>query len=346
MSKKLKFLSFIFLITIFSCTLPTEIIEPKINGVKISKEFKNITDMVVTDNEDIYIVDNNVIKKIDSKGEITIIAGNEKEEINTENIDGDIKTAKFGKINKIQYVEKEKTVYFEDYFLNQNKTLIRRININKTVETILKEDYIYYNYLGITKDGYIYKLNSNSCKEGHDCDFIIQKLNTELKEIKSESLNIVSGIIFKIIETSESDFYFLKSYSFTNLSRAMFNRKTFYTELILKLDSNKILRNKIVKLSGIYEKDDFENILLDSKDNLYIKLNLKENLNNIIYKISKDDIDKQIILPDTESFSLEKKNIVGYIPKNLYINSIDEKKKMVYAFNKNVIYKIKIGENK
>ena len=40
------------------------------------------------------------------------------------------------------------------------------------------------------------------------------------------------------------------------------------------------------------------------------------------------------------------KNIIGDIPKDFKIYSVNGKKKIIYATDKKYIYKIKIGENK
>lgn len=65
----------------FSCTLPIEIVIPKENGVKISSKFKNLSGLSVDSKDNLYFVDNNVIKKLDSNNSLTIIAGKEKPDI-------------------------------------------------------------------------------------------------------------------------------------------------------------------------------------------------------------------------------------------------------------------------
>ncbi|MFN8579265.1 MAG: hypothetical protein U0354_20755, partial [Candidatus Sericytochromatia bacterium] len=66
------------LVLLSACTLPIQLIEPKVNGVKINFQSNNLTDFTLDQDDNIYVVDNNVIKRIDAKtNELTTIAGKE-----------------------------------------------------------------------------------------------------------------------------------------------------------------------------------------------------------------------------------------------------------------------------
>lgn len=160
--KKLRLLGLVGLMMIFmSChfsTVPIEIIEPKLNGIKISLSIIKETSLSIDSKENLYFNEKNIIKKMDSKGNVSIIGGKEIPDIFPEdgNIDGDVNSAKFGEIEKSQYFEEENTIYIEEKF-NYSKLsidgyyyLVRKIKNNK-VETIKN--------FGLLYDGKNKKLN-------------------------------------------------------------------------------------------------------------------------------------------------------------------------------------------
>lgn len=150
--KKLKLISLFLVMGIFSCSIfnktvsnvPVEIIKIKeTKDIKLSyKPF--ISNLCLDSNENFYFIDGNVIKKVDQKGNLTIIAGKEEDDFYPEdgNIDGDLSTAKFGEIIKMNYVENEKLFYFVEKFkMKDNKDkynyFARKLSNNK-IETIYK----------------------------------------------------------------------------------------------------------------------------------------------------------------------------------------------------------------
>lgn len=126
-------------------TVPIEIIKPKINGIIEDMPMHDITYLSIDSKNNLYFNQKNVIKKMDSDGNITVIGGEEKKGIDLaiypadKIIDGELNKAKFGEIKKVVYVEKENAVYFEDYY-NRDRfdsstvySFLRKIANNKVV---------------------------------------------------------------------------------------------------------------------------------------------------------------------------------------------------------------------
>lgn len=338
--KKLRLLGLVGLMVcgfVFSCTLPMEVIEPKINGVKLNPTFKKITDMVVDSNDNIYILDNNVIKKLDSKGKLTIIGGNEKPEENfNENMNGDVKTAKFGKIEKIQYVENEKTLYFVEYFDNKSNSIekIQRI-VNNKLETLKLEILNSFSNthvfsINISKSGYIYL----AVQIYPEKNMTLYKLNTNMKEIKFQNLSF-EGVPSKIFEDDNSNLYFLDR----QLVSIHLNTKIDISSINIKLN-NKVEQIRVSfpsNKAGFFE----DTMLFDSKnENVYFQGD------NTIYKLGIKVFEAKFLSTKNsklETLELENKDIVGYIPNNLKISDLNDKKNIIYAFDEKNIYKINIG---
>ncbi|MEK7433060.1 MAG: hypothetical protein AABZ74_08015 [Cyanobacteriota bacterium] len=336
--KKLKLLSFIFLITIFSCTFPMDLIEPKINGIKNENIFNNINNIDVDKNNNIYILDANYIKEITNTGELKILYTNKIE--NPE---------KLSNIISIKYIEKEKSLYFIE---RTDFSDFIEIKINK-----LYEDKIYnifsYKYdenlkiedISLNKDSSINIINQN-LKDPLNINF--KQLDNNLNELKNETLQLdYIRTIGHFTKDSKNDFYSWGKYfeykpNKPNVKSGYDIEKSF---AFMIFNSNKILKTKILDFD--MQKDGLINsLILDEKDNIYIQFKGRDSFNQSIYKITKKELEEKYFLPDDNKFIIKEKNILGYIPNDYIIAFIDIEQKIIYAHNKNVIYKIKIGDIK
>lgn len=161
MNKLLNKILLVNFVILNSCTLPIELIEPRINGEKINHNFKNLTRITIDSKDNLYIADENVIKKLDTKtNELTVVAGKEKPDLYPDNeiIDGNIETAKFGTIGLIKYITDKESIYFAESFdknTSEGKkelSFLRRIYQNK-VTTLLKLE---TNSININSKGIIF----------------------------------------------------------------------------------------------------------------------------------------------------------------------------------------------
>lgn len=135
-------------------TVPIEIIKPKMNGILIDMTMDDITHLSIDSKNNLYFNQYNMIKKMDSDGNITIIKGKQIKDFYPINkiIDGELSEAKFGEIGSVFYIEKEKALYFQDSYSDLNSSIINHSFIRKItndkVETIRE--------LGKTKSNYYF----------------------------------------------------------------------------------------------------------------------------------------------------------------------------------------------
>lgn len=329
-----------------SCTLPVQIIELKENGIKSSIKIE-YRDLITKDEEDnFYIIDKNQIKKLDNKGNVSTIAGKNTPDILPEdlNIDGDIKSAKFGKIEKIFYSSKSKSIYFVDslsnetykdtYFIREIKddkvssiytsseninkinTNISYLNISNPRDVYIdKNDYVYYF---INKDYKNYLL-FNKIKE------------SKVQEIECEKVNNLSFLL-----ASSNDLIYLTGLTHTGS----------YNKLYIYL-------NKEWKefYSVDYESRETFDITLDKDNNLILFRSQKTyNIDGqdiskfyspvLLFKIPEKDIlnNKNISLDD-------KKYLVGQISDSYSYSSViglSENQKKLFLLKEDNLYSVEI----
>lgn len=235
-------------IILCSCKLPSQVIEPKMNGIKINQTFKNISGMSIDSNDNLYIIANNIIKRIDAKTEeITLIAGKEKPDFYPKdgNIDGDINTAKFGTIQNVVYAESENAVYFLETTTLDNKNcnqiyLVRKIYNNKITTLIISNKQSEYQKECV--DSYS-KLNiksqENLSRFFYD-DHIYMIDNLHIKKLTNN--------IFEIVKSFEN----ISSYSFLDDQRnPVFNNDSYYF-LDNQLNLYSVLNNDEKKTTSLY----------------------------------------------------------------------------------------------
>lgn len=322
-------LSVLVLLSACKSTLPTQIIQPKLNGVKISSKFRDVYSLSLDSQDNLYFVDNNVIKKIDSKTkELTTIAGKEiPDELPQDgNIDGDISTAKFGKITKVDYVEKDNSIYFTDaYYIgnsnnNYKDVFIRKITNNK-VETTFQFPYI--EGTNIVSGGYVYT-----------------NINSETYILQKETIGkIDNNKIINKIPISGS--YFILD-----------GEQTIYT---ISIGQDKITKlyirvnNEWKELVKVYNRNLSFTV---GKDNSVYIIESKLEVNLAGEKTSNDDsillhkIPKSKILEAKDLIDLDKKEyVIGELPKvyGLFPKISDDLSKM-YLISGDSIYEINLKE--
>lgn len=328
----------ITLVILNSCTLPTEIIEPKINGEKINRTFGDISGITIDPKDNLYIVDENVIKKLDTKtNELTVVAGKEKSDIYPNNgiIDGDIQNAKFGKIQGVHYSEKENSIYFNDTFYYENnrlqKSSLRKIENNKVISIATD-----YSYVGIRGERYILDENNLNVIELDGTKF-----NYKLDDLPTDGDNSYKH-------------YFTDSQGLLYLLYSAPTKKELYIKS----------HDKWIKI--IYTPSYFDygiNYFLDRDNNLYvIEDKTKRDLvgksqdfysPTILYKVPKKDI--SMITQNTNLLKSEYEigSMDIFIQTMTFTISYDLKKAFVikenestneYKLYKNSIYKMNIGK--
>lgn len=341
-------LNLIVISTILStaCTFPVQVIDPKENGVKSSIKIE-YRDLISKDEEDnFYIIDNNQIKKLDNKGNISIIAGIKNPDVLPEdlNIDGDIKSAKFGKIEKIFYSKKSKSIYFADslsndtykdtYFIREIKdgsvssiyTSNEKINqLNKSIIYlnisnpknlyIDKNDYI---HSFITKDYKTY-LVYNKIKDSQIQEIECSQVNNPY--IVSNSISTDSQVLYLVFFTSNSRKLYLyinkewkESYSVNYEYREDFditldkenNLLLFRPQKIYNIDGNDISNfYSPVLLFKIPEKDILNNKNIVLDDKKYLIGEISDFYSySTVIDLSEDE-KKLFILKDKKLYSVE-----------------------------------------
>lgn len=178
-----------------SCTLPVQVIEPKENGIKSSIKIE-YRDLITKDEEDnFYIIDNNQIKKLDNKGNVSTIAGKNTPDILPEDlsIDGDIKSAKFGKIEKFFYSSKSKSIYFVDSLSNETYKdiyFIREIKDDKVSSIYTSSEKINTNisYLNISNPRNIYIDKNDYIHSFITKDYQKYLVLTKIKDSKTQEI--------------------------------------------------------------------------------------------------------------------------------------------------------------
>ncbi|MEK7434086.1 MAG: hypothetical protein AABZ74_13200 [Cyanobacteriota bacterium] len=353
--KKLKLLSLFLVMGIFSCPIfnktvsnvPVEIIKIKeTKDIKLSyKPF--ISNLCLDSNENFYFIDGNVIKKVDQKGNLTIIAGKEEDDFYPEdgNIDGDLSTAKFGEIIKMNYVENEKLFYFVEKFkMKDNKDkynyFARKLSNNK-IETIYKIGNIdkkdnnskNYRINFISKEGEIY------FEEYIRPNWSGMKITKDNQVIKVEG----SGNFLDY----EGTFYSLRNESLDSYSEdySLYVRvENKWKKIIDGTLIHHLLNISIDKNNNVYIVEDFfrQNLDGDIMSNSYQP--------PLIHKISKKNI-----LELKEPLALYKKEFViaelygddSIVSEHSIIVSEDGNRLYGFnQFNSNNIVKVNIGSKK
>ncbi|MFN8577697.1 MAG: hypothetical protein U0354_12645 [Candidatus Sericytochromatia bacterium] len=357
--RKIIFLSSILFV---SCTLPIQLIEPKVNGVKINFQSNNLTDFTLDEDENIYVVDNNVIKRIDAKtNELTTIAGKEKPDDFPQNgnIDGDIKNAKFGKIKNLFYLESEKVIYlFENFYLAENLNCNGIFSIRKIINNQVSSIYLSnmessekckssynkirnYNTLNIRNENIPTNILENN-RTFYSLNETLKKFN-----FKNNTFETIDNFDNKnSIDSSDTE----KS-SFTEFT--IDDDETLYMSQYTSSKTNSFYVRVNNKWNKVLESPSYISFtsraqclyLIDFGYSMPPVSNYKNNLVNDvpkIYKIPKKDIvnNKSLIYLKNSLY------LIGIIKDTSFSNKISKNMNNLYVLNNNSISKIIIGDRK
>ncbi|MFN8673424.1 MAG: hypothetical protein U0457_15235 [Candidatus Sericytochromatia bacterium] len=268
---------------LFSCNIPLQKIDVKIPISRLNYDFDYISSICTDKNDNIYIIENNQIKKIDSKtNEITLIAGKIKPDnfASAGDIDGEISKAKFGDISSLFFSDSENSLYFFDRNIYETK---------KSLESGKEDDKIYYSQLR--------NINNNKVKTFSD----IGNINIIFSKNGKSYFYLFN----------ESILYQFDREPFSITKKIVIPDKSFIRDTIIDNEGN-IYLTITDKLLGNYDD------LYVSKNNSWFKIIDSDNDGILTYFLNKSD-DLYVIKEPVRINSFTKEKLLDYyMPSSIY----------------------------